>query len=281
MSAEFSWNSLFFAPAKLNLFLHVVGRLPNGYHQLQTVLRLIDYGDFLRFEKSNEIVLKNKIAGVLDCDNLCFKAAQALKTATRYKKGAAIFLEKNLPQGGGLGGGSSDAATVLMALNFLWQTKLSREELMKIAITLGADVPFFIFGEAAFAEGVGEKLQKVQLPNTFYLLLTPNVSCPTPLIFNDPLLKRNTPKIAADSWQSVETQNDLEPVALHLFPELQQVLSDFQHVAPNAKMTGSGACFFAEFESKLGARQAQQALPNFKTQIVQTLQTHPLKNLVF
>lgn len=277
----FSWDSLFPAPAKLNLFLHVVGRLPNGYHQLQTLFRLIDFCDFLKFEPSDEILLKTKITGVEDADNLCFKAAMALKTATNYKKGAAIFLEKNLPQGGGLGGGSSDAATVLMALNFLWQTNLPREDLLKIAITLGADVPFFIFGDNAFAEGVGEKLQSVNLPDAFYLLVIPSVACPTPLIFKDPLLKRDTPKISAESWQSLKTCNDLEAVALRLFPELQSVLADFQQVAPNAQMTGSGACFFAGFESESSAKRAQEALPKYKTQIVRGLKHHPLKNLTF
>ena len=167
-----------------------------------------------------------------------------------------------------------------MALNFLWNLKLSRAALAEIALPLGADVPFFIFGQNAFGQGVGENLCAIDVPNRFYLIAIPRVSCPTPLIFKDPLLKRDTPKINVDSWQNQKT-NDLQNVAICLFPELKKVLDDFQKAAPHARMTGSGACFFAEFENESAAKSAQSALKNYQTQIVRGIAAHPLQSLVF
>lgn len=194
MSAAISRN--WPAPAKLNLFLHINGRRTDGYHELQTLFQFIDYCDMLDFKvtDSSELILHSNMAGVVaDSDNLILRAAKSLQQMTSFKGGAEIWLDKRLPMGGGLGGGSSDAATTLVALNTLWNTQLSTAELAKIGLKLGADIPVFIHGFAAFAEGIGERLQVVSPPEPWYLVIAPDAHVSTAEVFQDPLLPRNTP----------------------------------------------------------------------------------------
>jgi len=238
------------APAKLNLFLHVVGRRADGYHLLQTVFRLLDWGDTLDFtiRKDGEIRRTNVVTDVPEETDLCVRAAHALQQATGCLLGADITVHKCLPLGGGLGGGSSDAATTLMALNYLWNTRLDPVRLREIGIRLGADVPFFLFGRDAFAEGIGEILQPATLPPACYVVLVPAISVPTAQVFISPDLTRNTPQIKMTSFTFERTRNDLQPVACELFPEVKDALSWLGQFAP-ARMTGSGACVFASADS--------------------------------
>ena len=283
---EWTWASTYPAPAKLNLFLHVVGRRADGYHLLQTVFRFIDFADQLRFypRTDGEVEICKKLPGVPPESDLTVRAARALQVATGCRQGVTIDVEKRLPMGGGLGGGSSDAATVLLALNHLWQLGLSRQKLQDIALTLGADVPVFVFGENAFAEGVGERLQSVDLPNAWYLLLVPPVSVPTLDIFRDASLCRDTPLVEWKGWAAWDTslgRNDLQCVAVRQHPLLAEYLS-WLSAFGEARMSGSGACIFAEFSTRDAAEQAFAARPaNYFAQIVQGLAKHPLRDLAF
>ena len=259
------WHSTWPAPAKLNLFLHVVGRRADGYHLLQTVFCFIDRADQLRFEPRTDgaIVLATPTPGVPQADDLTVRAARLLQETTGCRQGATIHLTKTLPMGGGLGGGSSDAATVLLALNHLWQTRLSRPALEKLGLTLGADVPVFIHGKNTFAEGVGESFTDVEVPATCYLVLHPAVNVPTAAIFGDPELKRDSPRITPTDWRPGVGHNDLEQVACRKFPAVAKDLAWLRQYAPSAMMTGSGACVFAGFSSRseaesLLARRPQQ-----------------------
>ena len=238
------------APAKLNLFLHVIGQRADGYHLLQTVFRLLDWGDTLDFSVrgDGEIHRTNAITGVPEETDLCVRAAHALQQATGSLLGVDIAVHKHLTLGGGLGGGSSDAATTLMALNHLWNTQLDSPRLREIGAGLGADVPFFLFGRDAFAEGIGEILQPVTLPPACYVVLAPGISVPTMQIFASPDLTRNTPPIKVTGFTFDRTRNDLQPVACQFFPEVADALSWLGQFAP-ARMTGSGACVFAPAES--------------------------------
>lgn len=256
------WSRDWPAPAKLNLFLHVVGRRADGLHLLQTVFRFIDRADGLRFQPRHDgrIVLAHPLPGVPVEQDLCYRAARALQQATGCRQGVEIHLTKRLPMGGGLGGGSSDAATVLQALNHLWQTGLTCAQLQAIGLSLGADVPIFIHGQAAFAEGVGECFQPVSLPPAWYLVLLPPVSVPTAQIFAAPQLRRDTPAMIAADWRAGMGGNDLEPVACALYPAIAEHLVWLRQFAP-ARMSGSGACVFAEFPSEDAAHRAYAALP--------------------
>ncbi|MBI3524555.1 MAG: 4-(cytidine 5'-diphospho)-2-C-methyl-D-erythritol kinase [Betaproteobacteria bacterium] len=253
---QFEWP----APAKLNLFLHVVGRRADGYHLLQTVFRFLDFGDSLSFvpRDDDRILLTTPLPGVPPEQNLTVRAAQNLKQATGVRQGVEIRLVKQLPLGGGLGGGSSDAATVLLALNRLWETNLSSAELQQIGIQLGADVPIFIHGHAAFAEGIGERFVDVVLPPAWYLVLVPPVTVPTAEIFQSPDLRRDTPAINAADWRPGMGGNDLEPVACRLYPEVAEHLAWLRRFGP-ARMSGSGACVFAEFATLEAANAAHAA----------------------
>jgi 4-diphosphocytidyl-2-C-methyl-D-erythritol kinase len=250
------------APAKLNLFLHINGRLTNGYHELETLFVFLDYGDRLHFKRTsdNAITLKTQIDGLSDQENLIFKAANALKLATNTSFGAEISFEKNLPSGGGVGGGSSDAATTLLALNALWQLNLSLQELADIGVQLGADVPVFINGHAAIAHGIGEQLEAVELAETWYLVVHPNVHISTGLIFNDPDLPRNTPKLSSH-WQSVQHSNDCEELVKKRYPEVEKTLNWLLKYGPS-RMTGTGACCFVSFETQQAAQAALTLLPD-------------------
>lgn len=275
-----TWGDPCPAPAKLNLFLHVLGRRPDGYHTLQTVFRFLEYGDVLRFypRTDTHIHRVNPLAGVSPDEDLCVRAARLLQPYARRNAGVDIVLEKNLPMGGGLGGGSSDAATVLRVLNHLWDCRLSRPTLQQLGLSLGADVPVFVFGQNAFAEGVGETLRPVSLlPNT-YLVLEPPVTVPTPQIFRDPNLCRNTPPIDPLDWQEGLGHNDLEPVACALFPEICAHLDWLNSFAP-ARMTGSGACVFASFPNRETAATVQAQAPSgIRSWIAEGLAIHPLES---
>ncbi len=256
------WQSTYPAPAKLNLFLHVVGRRADGYHLLQTAFRFVDHGDSLSFapRDDGEIVLVNPLPGVPPESDLTVRAARLLQTETGCRQGAEIRVEKRLPTGGGLGGGSSDAATVLLALNHLWQTGLSRRRLQEIGLTLGADVPVFIFGQNAFAEGVGEALQPLDLPPAWYVVLETPVQIPTAVIFGVPELKRDSSAMHAADWRPGLGANDLQTVAVARFPVVAEYLA-WLAAYGDARMTGSGACVFAEFANRDAAEDVLRKMP--------------------
>jgi len=239
------------APAKLNLFLHVVGRRPDGYHLLQTVFRFVDYGDSLSFNIRDDGVIRrvNPLPGLDLEQDLTVRAARLLQQETGCRLGADIVLEKRLPMGGGLGGGSSDAATVLLALNRLWNLNLGRQMLQDLGLRLGADVPVFVFGESAFAEGVGEKLQSVVLPPAWYVVLTPPVAVSTREIFTGRELTCDTKPIKMSALSTGCGRNDLAPVVCRKYPQVAECL-EWLKAFGEARMTGSGACVFAAFSSE-------------------------------
>lgn len=253
------------SPAKLNLFLHINGRRPDGYHELQTLFQFIDFSDTLTFtlKTTPQLCLSPAIKGVANQDNLIIRAAQLLRDTTEQSlPGVDIELDKRLPMGGGIGGGSSNAATTLLVLNELWQLHLSLEQLAELGLTLGADVPVFIKGHAAFAEGVGEQLQAVQPDEPWYLLLTPPVEIATAAIFQDPELPRDTPK---QNWQSLQSpslwHNDCEAIAAKRHPEVALALRWLVEYAPS-RMTGTGSCVYATFKTQAEAELARQQCPS-------------------
>ncbi|CAB3661871.1 4-diphosphocytidyl-2-C-methyl-D-erythritol kinase [Achromobacter deleyi] len=281
------------APAKLNLFLHVVGRRPDGYHLLQTAFRFIDLCDTLHFEARADGVISRAadLPGVSEADDLTLRAARALQQATGTRQGAQIALEKRIPQGGGLGGGSSDAATVLIALNRLWGTGLTRRQLMDLALPLGADVPVFVFGQSAFAEGVGEKLTPLELPERAYLVAQPDASVPTVGIFSAPDLTRDSSYITIADFLASPTfcfgRNDLEPVVFRLYPEVFRAsrwLSEQDALKSRGipvRMSGSGACLYAEFSELPEAVLAKTEITATMRGAVKTNSTtHPRFRLV-
>lgn len=258
------------APAKLNLFLYITGRRADGYHNLQTLFQFLDYCDTLHItpDNSGTLTLLTPLAGVPDGDNLIVRAARLLQQAAVEKgtlpagAGAQIALEKRLPMGGGLGGGSSDAATVLVALNHLWQTALSVDELAALGIRLGADVPVFVRGHAAFAEGVGDVIQPAEPAEKWYLVAHPGISIATPDIFRDATLTRNSPIRTLDELLQQPFHNDCEAVARKRFREVDALLSWLLEYAPS-RLTGTGACVFAEFNTEAEARQVLELAPKW------------------
>ncbi len=277
-----TWDNDWPAPAKLNLFLHVVGRRHDGYHLLQTVFRFIDRADTLRFTPRNDgdIVLATPIPGVAPEHDLTVRAARLLQQATACRQGATIHLDKRLPMGGGLGGGSSDAATVMLALNHLWKTGLSRKRLEELGLALGADVPVFIHGRNTFAEGIGEAFTDIELPAESYLVLHPDAHVPTAAIFGAPELKRDTPAMHPADWRHGDGHNDLETVACAKFPAVAAALAWLKTKAPHAMMTGSGACVFAGFASRDAAEAALAALPaGMRGWVADGLPAHPLAKI--
>jgi 4-diphosphocytidyl-2-C-methyl-D-erythritol kinase len=270
------------APAKLNLFLHVVGRRNDGYHLLQTLFRFIDFSDTLHFtlRSDGEVQRINDIKGVPQEHDLCVRAARLLKQQCSCPLGVDIKIEKRIPMGGGLGGGSSDAATTLLALNHLWQLGLSRERLMETGLSLGADVPVFVFGENAFAEGVGEQLQAYPLPDVWYVVLFPPVHVATAQIFARQELTRNTISLTIRALPTARLQNDLQSVVCNLYPEVKRYLAWLDQFT-QASMTGSGACVFAEFIDEEQAQAVLNLLPADMHGIVaRGLPQHPLKDLI-
>ncbi|MBI5786503.1 MAG: 4-(cytidine 5'-diphospho)-2-C-methyl-D-erythritol kinase [Rhodocyclales bacterium] len=274
------WDRPWPAPAKLNLFLHVVGRRADGYHLLQTVFRFLDYGDELRFAPRTDgaIVLATPLPGVPAESDLTVRAAHLLRERAGISAGTTISLLKRLPMGGGLGGGSSDAATTLVALNRLWNCGLPEAELQRLGLVLGADVPVFIHGRACFAEGVGERFTDLSLPPAWYLVTVPDVAVPTAEIFGAPDLRRATPAIAPAEWRPGTGGNDLEPVARRLYPEVGRHL-DWLRARGPARMSGSGACCFAEFAAEAEARAALAALPaEMRGFVARGIDLHPILN---
>jgi 4-diphosphocytidyl-2-C-methyl-D-erythritol kinase len=270
------------APAKLNLFLHVLGRRADGMHLLQTVFRFIAHADRVGLAVTGNGTIRRltPLAGVTEESDLCVRAARLLKEATGARDGAEIALEKRLPIGGGLGGGSSDAATVLIVLNRLWKTGLSRESLMRLGEQLGADVPVFIFGESALGEGIGEQLRPLALAPAWYLVLTPQVAVSTKEIFSDAALTRDTEALKIPPFLPGQGRNDLEPVVTRRFPEVAAHLEWLRERNPGARMTGSGACVFAAFAGEAEARDLLACLPErMHGFVAQGLDSHPLRHL--
>jgi 4-diphosphocytidyl-2-C-methyl-D-erythritol kinase len=255
------------APAKLNLFLHVTGRRPDGYHELQTVFQLIDLCDTvaIRVGDDGRIERPSGPVGVDPDSDLTVRAAKALQAATGCRMGASIRITKRIPMGGGLGGGSSDAATVLLALNHLWHCGLSVDELARLGLPLGADVPVFVRGSSAWAEGVGERLEPVELPERWYVVIHPGVAVPTKDVFQSPELTRNTPVITIRAFFGpgglAGSRNDCEPVVRALYPEVADALSWLAKFAP-ARLTGTGSCIFAAFGSAIEAERVAARAPD-------------------
>ena len=270
---ELSWYP---APGKLNLFLHVLGRRPDGYHELQTVFRLIDRCDRVGIALRDDGQIR--FSGIFGEENLCVRAARLLQPPN---KGCDLALEKNLPIGGGLGGGSSDAATVLLVLNRIWKVGLDRRSLLALSATLGADVPFFIHGRNALGEGIGERLQALELPPAWYLVLTPQVSVSTRETFGN-ALTQNSKRLKIPPFLSGQGANDLEAAVVARYPDVAASLAWLRKHRPQARMTGSGACVFAEFETEAEARALQEAalqsdLPGgMRGFVARGLDRHPL-----
>jgi 4-diphosphocytidyl-2-C-methyl-D-erythritol kinase len=266
------------APGKLNLFLHVLGKRSSGehagYHELQTVFRLVDRADRVGIGLRDDGQIR--FSGVYGEDNLCVRAARLLKQATGAEKGAELSLEKVLPVGGGMGGGSSDAATVLLTLNKLWNLALSSFELMKIGAKLGADVPVFVYGRNALGEGIGERLRALDLPAAWYLVLEPQVSVSTKEIFASALTGQSK-ALKIPPFFPGQGRNDLEAVVAARYPEVAAHLEWLRQRSPQARMTGSGACVFAEFTSEAQARALYNQLPgDMQGFVARGLDRHPL-----
>jgi 4-diphosphocytidyl-2-C-methyl-D-erythritol kinase len=276
MPSPLAW---FPAPGKLNLFLHVLGRRADGMHELQTVFRLIDHCDRIGIRARDDAEIR--FAGAFGEDNLCVRAARLLQGVVGGAKGADIELKKQLPVGGGLGGGSSDAATVLLVLNRFWNLNLKRKNLMELGARLGADVPVFVYGRNALGEGVGERLLAIDLDPAWYLVLTPQVPVSTKEIFSDGSLTRDTKPLRMSPFLSGQGRNDLEAVAVRRYPEIAQHLAWLKERSPRAslspRMTGSGACVFAEFPREEDAVVLHSELPAaIRGFVARGLERHPL-----
>jgi 4-diphosphocytidyl-2-C-methyl-D-erythritol kinase len=252
------------SPAKLNLFLHITGRRPDGYHNLQTLFQLLDYGDTLTFttRSDNQITLAPELPGVGFEQNLIIKAVRALEAYKPATAGVDIQLEKRLPMGGGIAGGSSNAATTLVALNHLWGCDLNRNQLQTIGLQLGADVPVFINAQTAWAEGVGEALEAIKMPPKWFLVIQPDCHVSTAEIFSNKDLTRDTSAIKVAAFLERGGKNDCEALVRKLYPQVDNALIWLQKFDRNARMTGTGACVFASFESVEEARNVQATLPN-------------------
>jgi 4-diphosphocytidyl-2-C-methyl-D-erythritol kinase len=263
------------APGKLNLLLRVLGRRADGYHELQTVFRLVARADQVRIAVRTDGDIRR--TGMQFGDDLCTRAAMLLKEASGSASGCDIDLEKSVPVGGGMGGGSSDAATVLLVLNRLWDVNFSREKLMQLGAQLGADVPFFLFGICAVGEGIGERLEALKLPAAWYLVLVPQVSVSTEEIFAAPSLTRDAKRLKIPPFFSGQGTNDLEAVVCRRFPEVAAHLAWLRQRVPDARMTGSGACVFAQFSTEAEALALHSALPRgMQGFVTQGLDRHPL-----
>ena len=249
------------APAKLNLFLHVVGQREDGLHELQTLFQLLDFGDLLSFELTENGSIARDGGSALPAEDLCVRAARALQQAGNTDLGARIQLTKRIPVGAGLGGGSSDAATVLVALNQLWDTGLNEDDLADIGQSLGSDVPLFVRGCSAWGEGIGEQLTPTDLPLRQFCVVWPNVQVSTKTIFSDPELTRNTPRIRIPGPFEGDRRNDLEPVARRRFPEVGECL-DWLGQFGAARMTGSGSAAFLAVAGIRAGEELLEQLPS-------------------
>ncbi len=270
------------SPAKINLFLHINGRRADGYHNLQTAFQFLELADRLTFAQgSNQCIsLKGDLVDIPPEDNLIYKAAQQLQQHFAGTRGVEIEVEKNIPVGGGLGGGSSNAATTLLVLNKLWDCRLSTQELMAMGVKLGADVPIFISGLASFAQGIGEELQQIYPPEKWMLLLAPSCTVNSGKIFSDSQLTRTTPKITIAEFLEQGGHNDCEPVTRKHFPEVADAL-DWLNNYSLARLTGTGSCVFALFEDKNAALNAIKEIPDrFKGFVVKGLNISPLHGVI-
>ncbi|MGL4408713.1 MAG: 4-(cytidine 5'-diphospho)-2-C-methyl-D-erythritol kinase [Zoogloea sp.] len=270
------------APAKINLFLHIVGRRPDGYHLLQTAFRMLDWGDeiTLRRRDDGQLCRTTDVPGVPPEADLVIRAARLLQQETGTAYGADIGVLKRVPMGGGLGGGSSDAATVLIGLNRIWGCGLDRPTLQALGLRLGADVPFFIYGETAFAEGVGEELHPLEVPPAWYVLVAPPVSVPTAEIFSSKELTRDTEPRIIRVFAAHDTRNDMQAVACSKYPEVKQTISWLSSKG-SARMSGSGGCSFASFETEAQANEVLASAPQgWVVWVAQGLDQHPLKTWV-
>ncbi len=267
------------APAKVNLFLHVTGRRADGYHTLESLFALIDWADTIALDVRDDgaIVRANALAGVPADDDLTLRAARALRTHSGTRQGVTITVDKSLPMGAGLGGGSSDAASVLLALNRLWALRLPRNDLAAIGRSLGADVPFFVGGGPAVARGTGDVLTPVSLPTLWLVLALPHAHVSTAAIFASPDLTRATPSAKIDVFSEGYGHNDLESVAAAQFVDVARAIAALKRASASARMTGSGSCAFAAFASEAGAHEARRGLPRgLAARVVRTLPRHPL-----
>lgn len=254
-------NSFWPAPAKLNRFLQITGRRADGFHELQTLFQLLDWGDVLQFTVTDDGIIsrKHEVAGIPETHDLCVRAAQLLQTECGTQEGVIIDLNKQIPMGSGLGGGSSDAATVLHALNELWSCGLDMQELASLGLRLGADVPVFVHGRSAWAEGVGERLQAVPLGETWFVLIFPGVSISTASIFSDPDLKRDSKPVRFSDLRRMHARNDCQPVVLKRYPQLQSLVNEVSCWG-EPRVTGTGSSIFIEMNSKNAADEATREL---------------------
>ena len=271
------------SPAKLNLFLYITGRRPDNYHNLQTLFQFIDVCDKLTFNVRNDgkIRLLTQFEQVPEDKNLITIAAQRLKSyANSSELGVDSAIEKMIPMGGGLGGASSNAATVLVALNQLWNLNIEQQTLITIGRSIGADVPIFIYGHSAFAEGIGDQFQQVDIPQYWYLVSCPNIEISTVKVFNDPKLQRDTPKRTIEQLMSIpfdKFTNDCEPIVRERYPQVDQLISYLSQFAPT-RLTGTGACVFTRCDSKEQALSIQNELKSLsvKNFITKSLNLSPL-----
>lgn len=275
------------APAKLNLFLQIVGRRSDGYHLLQTIFQIIDLCDELQFDLTADGAIRRiddasarPPPGVAPDQDLCVRAARALQTASGTGQGVDIRLRKRIPLGGGLGGGSSDAATTLLVLNALWGCGLDIEQLVNIGLQLGADIPVFIRGQSAWADGVGERLTPLPLPQRWFLVVHPGVAVPTREVFQAPELTRNSPVITIPAPLGPAGRNDCEPVVRSRFPAVAEALDWLAQFVP-ARLTGTGACIFAEFDSPAAAERIAARVPEgWRAWVARGLSNSPLQPLL-
>ena len=278
MGAVAGWGEKWPAPAKLNLMLRITGRRPDGYHLLQTVFQMLDLCDWLTFHPTNDgqVSLRNPIPGVAEQDDLTVRAANLLKSHTGCKRGVCIEIEKNLPMGGGLGGGSSDAATTLVALNQLWELGLTQQQLMDLGLQLGADVPVFVYGHSAWGEGVGEALQKIILPEQWFVIIKPDCHVNTGQIFSTKELPRNSEVITIGDFLAGESRNDCFDVVCKLYQPVENAIEVLSGLG-NARLTGTGACVFAGYADREEAEKVVNALKSdWLVYLAQGLNRSPL-----
>ena len=255
-------DNLWPAPAKLNLFLHILGRRSDGYHELQTVFQLLDFGDEIQFDSQDDgnINVSGNYTGIKLVDDLAYKAATLLKEVAGTSKGICISINKHIPIGSGLGGGSTDAATVLVALNQIWKVGLSTSELMELGLKLGADVPVFIYGHTAWAEGIGDKLEPLMLPEDWYLVIYPKCCVNTAQVFNNSNLTRNSSPITIRDFKRGLHKNDCEIVVFREFPEIAEA-AGWLGQWTQARLTGTGSCVFGKFMSIQSVNEVFDRLP--------------------
>ena len=276
-----AWSCKWPAPAKLNLMLRITGRRDDGYHLLQTVFQIIDLCDWLTFHpEDHDVSLKEAVPGVAEADNLIVRAAMILKKETGYQGGVCVEVEKNLPMGGGLGGGSSDAATTLVVLNKLWGLDLPVQQLMALGVSLGADVPVFIHGYTAWAEGVGEQLQKLRIPEHYYLVVRPDVHVNTKQVFSDEALTRDSKSIKIPDFLAGQQQNDCLEVVRNNYPAVDKALIELNKLG-RARLTGTGSCVFIEFYDERSGKKAYEAVKeNWEAYFVKGLSISPLHQIL-